>query len=46
MTTIITSLLVGAAIGEVAKWIWAGGGRFQAVVFSAMALASFWLLML
>ncbi len=40
MTTIITSLLVGAAIGEVARWIWAGGGKVQAVAWSVMALAS------
>ncbi len=45
MTTIITSLLIGAAIGEVARWIWAGGGKGQAMVFSVMALASYALIM-
>ncbi len=40
MTMIITSLLVGAAIGEVARWTWAGGGKVQAVVFSVGAVAS------
>lgn len=45
MTTIIGSLLIGAAIAEVAKWMWAGGSKVQAVAWSVMALASWVLIM-
>ena len=43
-TTIIASVLIGAAIAEFAKFIWANGGRINAVIWTVMALTS-WVLM-